>query len=147
MDRFPHFDEISPWDTGFCCIHPCKGEDYRRCTRTVDQADRGTANQTKARIILLGSSPTELFQDLLKYAELCCRKLSHRKNAKKLGRLHRAAVTWLAVLIGPLDAAVREAYLALNLPPRFSDYESAGRKDDLGSKLWNRANFMKEHYT
>lgn len=132
MDRFPHFDEISPWDTGFCCIHPCKGDDYRRCTRIINQADRVAANQTKARIILLGFPRTELFQDLLKYAELCCCKLSHRKNAKKLGRLHRAAVTWLAELIGPLDAAVLETYLALDLPPRFFDYEPAGRKDDFG---------------
>jgi hypothetical protein len=135
MDRFPHFDEISPSDAGFCCIHPCKGEDYRRCTRTVNQADRRAANQIKARIILLVSPPTELLQDLLTYAELCCCKLSHRKNAKKLGVLQKAAVTWLAELIGPLNAAVREAYLALNLPPRFFEYEPTGQKDNLGSSF------------
>jgi hypothetical protein len=106
MDRFPHFDEISPSDAGFRCIHPCKGEDYQRCTRTVNEADRRTANQMKARIIFLVSPPTELLQDLLKYAELCCCKLSHRKNAKKLGRLQKAAVTWLAGLIDPPNAAV-----------------------------------------
>jgi hypothetical protein len=135
MDRFPPFNDISPCDTGFCCIHPCIGENYRRCTRPINQADRRTADQMKARMIVLRSPPTELLKDLSKYAELCCCKNSHRKNAKKLGRLQRAAVLWLAELIGPSNAAVREAYLALNSPPRFLEYEPTGQRDSLGSSF------------
>ena len=142
MDRLPHFYDISPWDIGFCCIHPCNGEDYRRCTSIVNQSDRRMGDQTKARIVLLEPPLGEPLKDVLAYAELCCCKFSRRRNAKKLGRLRRAAVTWLAELIGPLNATASEACLALGSPPRFFKYESIGHKDDLSDSFLST---LKEH--
>ena len=108
----------------------------------MNQADRRMADQTNARIVLLESPPAELLKNLLAYAELCCCKFSHRRNAKKLGYLRRAAVTWLAELIGHLNAIASEACLALGSPPRFFKYESIGHKDDLSDSFLST---LKEH--
>jgi hypothetical protein len=72
MLNFLPFEDIDTCSLSFTCIHPCKGEEYQRCTRIVNRADRLAAAKLKSKIMLRDRCPGNIQQDLRNYAELCC---------------------------------------------------------------------------
>ena len=134
MPNFPSFEAIDTCSLSFTCIHPCKGEEYRRCARIVNRADRSAAAELKSKILLRERSPDNLQQDLGKYAELCCCKQSHRSTAKKFGRFDELACKWLVELTGYPNAVLTERMNA-SPPLRFLPYIPKWPRDDLAFAL------------
>ena len=134
VSNFPSFEAIDTRSLSFTCIHPCKGEEYRRCAHIVNRADRFAAAELKANIMLREPNADNLQQNLRRYAELCCCKQSHRNTAKKLGRFNELACKWLVELTGYPNAVLTERINA-SPPPRFLPYMPKWPRDDLAFAL------------
>jgi hypothetical protein len=133
MADFPNIHDFRPTDLGFTCIHPCKrkaDEPPRRCSRAVNRNDRTSADNLRSEIMVHDGHGKHIRQLLVNYAELCCCKQTHRKNAFKLGRYYEVATNWQLELFGHRDGGLT-VVPSLPLLQRFLPYESKGRRDTL----------------
>jgi len=133
MTDFPKIHDFRPMDLSLTCIHPCKrspDEPPRRCSRVVNGSDRISADTLRSGIMVDDGRGKHVRQLLINYAELCCGKQNHRKNALKLGRCDKVASKWLLELFGHRDGGLT-VVPSLPLLQRVLPYESKGRRDTL----------------
>lgn len=133
MTDFPKIHDYRPMDLSFTCIHPWKRsatEPPRRCSRVVNRSDRISADTLRSGIMVDDGRGKHIRQLLINYAELCCCKQNHRKNALKLGRCDEVASNWLLELFGHRDGGLT-VVPSLPLLQRVLPYESKGRRDTL----------------